>query len=114
MSEDSRTTGKAIETKKSAIEILKELGIDHEFTEEELLDGEFLELMYENETTDKFIVIARRIFELTNFQDSNDIYDPTFIKNDDGSFNFDFIYYNGGCHWTEIFEGELDKIEDER
>ena len=110
MSEDSRTTGKAIETKKSATEILKELGIDHEFTEEELLDGEFLELMYENETTDKFIVIKERIFELLEFQDTDDIYGSTFIKNDDGSFTFDFVYYNGGCHWSEIFE---DKIENE-
>lgn len=111
MSEDSRTKGRALESKRSATEILKELGIDHDFTEEDLLGYDFNELMYENELSDKFTVIGRRIFELLEFQDSNDIYDPTFIKNDDGSFTFDFIYYNGGCHWTEIFEDKLDEIE---
>lgn len=119
MSEDRRTKGKLRRQYQTATEILEFLKIEHSYSEEELMDGEFEELLYDNEDIlkelgiDGYVIINNTIYKMFDFERDAEIY-TTEVSLDGNLISFDTIYYNGGGHWIEMIEKELQEIEDKR
>ena len=70
MSRDQRTKGRVIREERTATEILKDLGIKHDFSEDELMKDEFMELMWDNEDIfkklpyDGYTILAKKIYKI--------------------------------------------------
>jgi len=122
MGQDRRTKGRVKREDRTAIEILKDLGIKHEYTEEELMDGEFEELLWvnkviiQNTAQPKYVILSKSIYKILEFVDFGDhAYSFEGLEpNNDGSFSFDYTYYNGynGRCWEEILSNEIETFQD--
>ena len=118
MSSDQRTKGRVILENRSATEILKDLGIEHNCTEEELLRDEFVELMWDNEDIFKelpyagYAILAKGIYKILELDEVDDVYCyESLVPNGDGSFSFDYFYYNGAACWEELLSDEIEKLQ---
>jgi hypothetical protein len=89
----------------TALAICKERGID--------VDSYFFDTPFEAlacETNDYAIVEGLGFCRVEDFEskDPSDMCELT--ANEDGSYNFRIIYYDGGAYWTEVVEAGLKKL----
>lgn len=115
MSEMVRYTGKLRLKEKLPNETLEEqckriLG-EHNYFELSVYCDSWEEMLYD-ELYERYAIYNNEVYEVIE-KNYRDFYDSIFeaYKNDDGTINYQVVYYNGGCGFTEAIEEALKNIE---
>ena len=104
MSETEHTKGKLVPTGKTVEEYLGDVYLKSWHTD--------LEEYFQDEYYEKAVLINGYVFEVESkiIEPYEDIFEAEL--NDDGSYNFEVKYYNGGCGFNEAIEEALDNCKD--
>lgn len=115
MSETVRYTGKIILIEKLNNETLEEqcerILKEHNFTELDEYYDSWEEMLYE-ELYDKYVVCSNKLYKIVerNYMDTEyDIF--TAYENKNGTIDYEVMYYNGGCSFSEAIEEALNNME---
>lgn len=108
-----RVKGTLLKTTLTPRQALKEMGLcANGFSDEELMGGDFDEIIWDSERDHqlRFELIGDVVYKVIEFSSTEDLYMREMVIEGD-KFHFDFIFYDGGTYWHEVFE-KLLKDED--
>ncbi len=114
MSEMVRYTGKLRLKEKLPNETLEEqckrILREHNYFELQDYCDSWKEMLYD-ELYERYVVYNNEVYEVIE-KNYRDFCDSSFeaYKNDDGIINYQVVYYNGGCGFTEAIEEALNNI----
>ena len=65
--------------------------------------------IYALRETEEYVVIGEDLYKIEEIEETDNLFfHETRINHNDGnSIDFTALYYNGGCHWTELLEEDL-------
>lgn len=115
MSEMVRYTGKLRLKEKLPNETLEEqckrILCEHNYFELQGYCDSWEEMLYD-ELYERYVIYNNEVYEVIE-KNYRDFYDSIFesYKNDDGTIDYQVVYYNGGCSFTEAIEEALNNIE---
>ena len=114
MSEVVHYTGKIKLVEKLPNETLeyqcKRILAQHGYTELESYCDSWNEMLYE-EMYEKYVIVNGDLYEVIEKNDKKydtDVFNAS--DNKDGSYNYEVMFYNGGCSFSEAIEIALDGI----
>ena len=115
MSEMVRYTGKLRLKEKLPNETLEEqckrILFEHNYFELQYYYDSWKEMLC-YELYERYVIYNNEVYEVIE-KNYRDFYDSIFeaYKNDNGTIDYQVVYYNGGCGFTEAIEEALNNIE---
>lgn len=93
-------------------EICKRILNKHNYFDLKSYFDSWQEMLYD-ELYEKYVVVNDNVFEVLTKIDKGNEYDIFNIEvNNDKTYNYEVMYYNGGCGFNEAIEEAFNKLND--